>query len=166
MQQATATSGSNLQHTFTIVRRSTDFSTCCTDMKFLPKKRQPVVPRLLWTYLQFRRRIAGAIRDSHPRARPLAAQFCGDGRRSAWPLNINSILRRIHVREYSIAAIPPDGFCPEVIAAGITVLESLQKRVGDIKLTVETLDWGSDYYRKHGVMMPADGLENVKQFDA
>src|SRR6202048_2703656 len=135
-------------------------------MKFLPKKRQPVVPRLLWTYLQFRRRIAGAIRDSHPRARPLAAQFCGDGRRSAWPRKINSILRRIHLREYQIPAIPADGIGPEVIAAGIAVLESLQKRIGDIKFTVETFDWGSDYYRKHGVMMPADGLEKLKKFDA
>jgi tartrate dehydrogenase/decarboxylase/D-malate dehydrogenase len=70
------------------------------------------------------------------------------------------------VREYSIAAIPADGIGPEVIAAGIAVLESLQKRIGDIKFTVETFDWGSDYYRKHGVMMPADGLEKLKKFDA
>ena len=47
------------------------------------------------------------------------------------------------MREYSIAAIPADGIGPEVIAAGIAVLESLQKRVGDIKFTVETFDWGS-----------------------
>ena len=70
------------------------------------------------------------------------------------------------MREYSIAAIPADGIGPEVIAAGIAVLESLQKRIGDIKFTVETFDWGSDYYRKHGVMMPADGLEKLKKFDA
>src|SRR5665647_2106247 len=70
------------------------------------------------------------------------------------------------MREYSIAAIPADGIGPEVIAAGITVLESLQKRVGDIKFNVETFDWGSDYYRKHGVMMPPDGLEKLKKFDA
>ena len=50
------------------------------------------------------------------RARALAAQFCGDGRSSTWPLNINSILRRIHVREYSIAAIPVDGIGSEVSA--------------------------------------------------
>jgi tartrate dehydrogenase/decarboxylase/D-malate dehydrogenase len=70
------------------------------------------------------------------------------------------------MREYSIAAIPADGIGPEVIAAGITVLESLQKRVGDIKFNVETFDWGSDFYRKHGVMMPPDGLEKLKKFDA
>ena len=70
------------------------------------------------------------------------------------------------MREYSIAAIPADGIGPEVIAAGVQALESLQKRLGDVKFNVETFDWGSDYYRKHGVMMPADGLATLKKFDA
>ncbi len=70
------------------------------------------------------------------------------------------------MREYSIAAIPADGIGPEVISAGTTVLEALQKRVGDIRLNVETFDWGSDFYRRHGVMMPADGLDRLKAFDA
>ena len=70
------------------------------------------------------------------------------------------------MREYSIAAIPADGIGPEVIAAGVSALESLQKRLGDVKFNVETFDWGSAYYRKHGVMMPADGLATLKKFDA
>jgi len=70
------------------------------------------------------------------------------------------------MREYSIAAIPADGIGPEVIAAGVQALENLQKRLGDVKFNVETFDWGSDYYRKHGVMMPADGLATLKKFDA
>lgn len=70
------------------------------------------------------------------------------------------------MREYSIAAIPADGIGPEVIAAGTTVLESLAKRIGDVKFNVETFDWGSAYYRKHGVMMPADGPAQLKKFDA
>src|ERR1700687_5942613 len=70
------------------------------------------------------------------------------------------------MREYSIAAIPADGIGPQVIAAGTAVLESLQKRMGDVKFNVETFDWGSAYYRKHGVMMPTDGLVKLKNFDA
>jgi tartrate dehydrogenase/decarboxylase / D-malate dehydrogenase len=70
------------------------------------------------------------------------------------------------MREYSIATIPADGIGPEVIGAGVTVLESLQRRVGDIKFNFVNFDWGSDYYRKHGVMMPADGLDTLKKFDA
>ena len=70
------------------------------------------------------------------------------------------------MREYSIAAIEADSIGPEVITAGTTVLESLQKRMGDIRFNIETFDWGSAYYRKHGVMMPTDGLAKLKKFDA
>ena len=69
-------------------------------------------------------------------------------------------------REYSIAAIPADGIGPEVIAAGLEVLDALSRRSGDFRLRVETFPWGSDFYRKHGVMMPADGLDTLKRFDA
>ena len=70
------------------------------------------------------------------------------------------------MREYSIAAIPADGIGPEVIAAGTEVLEALAKRLGDVRFNIRSFDWGSDYYRKHGMMMPADGLQQLKPFDA
>src|SRR5438270_2703980 len=72
----------------------------------------------------------------------------------------------LKMREYSIAAIPADGIGPEVIAAGIRVLASLEQRLGDIRFVVKHFDWGSGYYKKHGAMMPADGLETLKRFDA
>ena len=70
------------------------------------------------------------------------------------------------MRQYSIAAIPADGIGPEVIEAGQTVLGALESRLGDVSFKVKTFDWGSDYYRKHGEMMPADGLQQLKPFDA
>lgn len=70
------------------------------------------------------------------------------------------------MRDHSIAAIPADGIGPEVIGAGIRVLEALQQRLGDVRFTVTSFDWGSDYYKKHGAMMPADGLAILKPFDA
>src|SRR5690606_23170486 len=70
------------------------------------------------------------------------------------------------MREYTIAAIPADGIGPEVISAGGEVLAALAKRVGDVALKVTTFAWGSDYYKRHGVMMPADGLAQLKPFDA
>lgn len=70
------------------------------------------------------------------------------------------------MRTYNIAAIPADGIGPEVIEAGAEVLSALEKRDGTIKFNVTTFDWGSDYYKKHGVMMPEDGLEQLKPFDA
>ncbi len=70
------------------------------------------------------------------------------------------------MREYSIAAIPADGIGPEVIDASLEVLEALQRRVDDVRFNVSQFDWGTDYYRKNGIMMPADGLEQLKPFDA
>ncbi len=68
--------------------------------------------------------------------------------------------------EHRIAVIPGDGIGPEVIVAGVRVLETIAAREPDLALTFETFDWGSDHYRRHGVMMPADGLDRLKPFDA
>src|SRR5512147_1754900 len=70
------------------------------------------------------------------------------------------------MRELKIAAIPADGIGKEVIAAGLEVLDVLAERDGGFRLLVESFDWGSDYYKKHGVMMPEDGREKLKPFDA
>lgn len=65
-----------------------------------------------------------------------------------------------------IAAIGADGIGPEVIEAGLEVLDALAIRDGGFDLNVTRFDWGSDYYRTHGVMMPEDGLAQLKPFDA
>ena len=70
------------------------------------------------------------------------------------------------MRSHKIAAIPGDGIGPEVIAAGLEVLEVCAERDGGFKLDVTDFDWGSDYYKKHGVMMPPGGHEQLRGFDA
>lgn len=70
------------------------------------------------------------------------------------------------MRNYKIAAIPADGIGPEVISAGIEVLQALTRHDEQLTFDVQTFDWGSDYYKQHGVMMPEDGLQTLKQFDA
>lgn len=70
------------------------------------------------------------------------------------------------MRNYKIAAIPADGIGPEVISAGVEVLQALTRRDPQLNFEVQTFDWGSDYYKKHGVMMPEDGLNTLKTFDA
>jgi isocitrate/isopropylmalate dehydrogenase len=70
------------------------------------------------------------------------------------------------MREYSIAAISADGIGPEVIDASLSVLEVPERRVEDVRFNVSKFDWGTGYHRKHGVMMPADGLKQLKPFDA
>ncbi|MGB2897710.1 MAG: tartrate dehydrogenase [Candidatus Acidiferrum sp.] len=70
------------------------------------------------------------------------------------------------MREYAIAAIPGDGIGPEVIAAGLEVLHTLEQKEGGFRLNIEKFPWGSDYYKKHGSMMPKDGLDRLRAFSA
>ena len=70
------------------------------------------------------------------------------------------------MKTHRIAAVPGDGIGPDVIGAGLEVLSALAERDGGFALDVETLPWGSGYYRAHGRMMPTDGLDTLKRFDA
>ncbi len=70
------------------------------------------------------------------------------------------------MKTHTIAAIPGDGIGQEVIAAGLEVLAELSLRDGGFRLDVRQFDWGSDYYKRHGVMMPADGLAQIRDVDA
>lgn len=67
---------------------------------------------------------------------------------------------------YKIASIPADGIGSEVISAGLQVLEALQAKFGTFSVDIQHFDWGSDYYKKNGIMMPDDGLDRLKEFDA
>ncbi|MHA1598848.1 MAG: tartrate dehydrogenase [Alphaproteobacteria bacterium] len=67
---------------------------------------------------------------------------------------------------YTIAAIPGDGIGGEVISAGLEVLSALAERRGSFALDVESFPWGAEYYLEHGHMMPDDGLQSLKKFDA
>ena len=70
------------------------------------------------------------------------------------------------MQSYQIAAIPADGIGPEVINAGVRVLQALAARDGGFAFDITTYDWGSDYYKAHGRMMPEDGLDRLKAHDA
>ena len=70
------------------------------------------------------------------------------------------------MKTYEIAAIPADGIGPEVISAGIAVLEALAIRDGGFSISFTSFDWGSEYYRLHGRMMPEDGLDQLRDKDA
>jgi tartrate dehydrogenase/decarboxylase/D-malate dehydrogenase len=66
-----------------------------------------------------------------------------------------------------IASIPGDGVGAEVVAAGQAVVQALAERSGGrFSVEWETFPWGSDYYAETGRMMPEDGLETLRPFDA
>ncbi|MGH8812635.1 MAG: isocitrate/isopropylmalate family dehydrogenase, partial [Advenella sp.] len=70
------------------------------------------------------------------------------------------------MKSYKIACIPGDGIGKEVIPAGQTVLQALADTLKQFSFEFTAFDWGGDYYRQHGVMMPADGLDALYGKDA
>src|SRR5579883_1908645 len=69
-------------------------------------------------------------------------------------------------RSYRIAVIGGDGVGPEVVDAGCQVLNALAENAGTFEFAFTRFPWGSDYFRQTGTMMPADGLEQLADFDA
>lgn len=67
---------------------------------------------------------------------------------------------------YRIATIPGDGIGKEVVPAGRQILESLSRTSSQFSFAFENFDWGGDYYRKTGMMMPVDGLDSLRDKDA
>ena len=69
------------------------------------------------------------------------------------------------MKTYRIATIPGDGIGTEVIPAGQRIMQALAQ-AGGLHFEFQNFDWGGDYYRQHGVMMPADGLDALRDKDA
>jgi tartrate dehydrogenase/decarboxylase / D-malate dehydrogenase len=70
------------------------------------------------------------------------------------------------MKTYRIATIPGDGIGKEVIPAGRQVLQALAKSSASFAFEFTNFPWGGDYYRQHGVMMPEDGLDALRDKDA
>src|SRR6202165_401110 len=67
---------------------------------------------------------------------------------------------------YRIAMTPGDGIGKEVVPAGREVLQALAAADKSFAFEFENFDWGGDYFRRHGVMMPDDGLAAWRRKDA
>jgi tartrate dehydrogenase/decarboxylase/D-malate dehydrogenase len=66
---------------------------------------------------------------------------------------------------FKIAVIEGDGIGHEVIPEGLRVLEAAGKKFG-LSYEMTHFDWSCEVYAKTGRMMPEDGLEQLKKFDA
>ncbi|KAL0068931.1 hypothetical protein AAF712_003924 [Marasmius tenuissimus] len=69
-------------------------------------------------------------------------------------------------KTYKIASIPADGIGPEVIQAGIEVLQTLSKTLKTFQLDFTHFDWNSERYKSTGSYIPEGGLEELRKFDA
>ncbi len=70
------------------------------------------------------------------------------------------------MKTYRIATIPGDGIGKEVVPAGQQVLEALTASSSGFRCEFENFGWGGDWYRAHGEMMPANGLDLLRHKDA
>ncbi|MCA9266851.1 MAG: tartrate dehydrogenase, partial [Planctomycetales bacterium] len=68
--------------------------------------------------------------------------------------------------EYRIAVYPGDGIGQEVAAAAVEVLRRVEETTADLSLTLETIPWGVEYWRKTGRVAPEDFLAVLKSYDA
>ncbi|MGB6104814.1 MAG: tartrate dehydrogenase [Pusillimonas sp.] len=66
---------------------------------------------------------------------------------------------------HKIAVIAGDGIGKEVMPEGLRVLDAVAVRHG-IRLEWDVLDWSSDYYAKHGRMMPEDWKARIGGHEA
>jgi len=64
-----------------------------------------------------------------------------------------------------IAVIPGDGIGREVVPAAIEVVEAAARRFG-VDLAWSEYDWSCERYTQTGELMPADGVERMKAYDA
>ncbi len=69
-------------------------------------------------------------------------------------------------KTYRIACIPGDGIGKEVVPAGQAVLQALAGTQPGLGFDFTSYGWGGDWYRAHGEMMPADGLDALRDKDA
>jgi tartrate dehydrogenase/decarboxylase/D-malate dehydrogenase len=64
-----------------------------------------------------------------------------------------------------IAVIPGDGIGNEVVPEGIRVLEAVAGRF-ELEFEWDHFDWSCERFKKKGAMMPADGLDRLRDYDA
>ena len=48
----------------------------------------------------------------------------------------------------------------------LQVLDTVAEVHGGLKFEYETFPWSCEYYLEHGRMMPEDGIDTLKDFDA
>jgi tartrate dehydrogenase/decarboxylase/D-malate dehydrogenase len=68
-------------------------------------------------------------------------------------------------RNYKIATIPGDGIGKEVVPEGIRAIEAAAREFG-FSVSWQNFDWSCETYLKTGRMMPEDGLEQLRPYDA
>ncbi len=67
--------------------------------------------------------------------------------------------------QLKVAVLAGDGIGPEVVDAAIAVADAAVAK-SDTQIDWTRFPWGSSYYLDHGRMLPDDGIDQLRQFDA
>jgi tartrate dehydrogenase/decarboxylase/D-malate dehydrogenase len=74
-------------------------------------------------------------------------------------------MNKANNRKYRIATIPGDGIGKEVVPEGMRAIEAAARRFG-FSVSWQQFDWSCETYLATGRMMPEDGLEQLRPYDA
>lgn len=67
---------------------------------------------------------------------------------------------------FKIALIPGDGIGQETVPEAVRVLDRVAEIFDQVKFEYQWFDWSCQRYVEQGSMMPEDGLERLRDFDA
>ena len=70
------------------------------------------------------------------------------------------------MQHHSIAVIPGDGIGVDVIHEGRLTLDALAEVTRAFRWEFREFPWSCRYYLEHGEMMPSDGIDTLRQFEA
>ncbi len=69
------------------------------------------------------------------------------------------------MKTHRLASSPGDGIGVDVTDAAMAVVEATARKYG-FGVQATRFDWSCAYYQQTGAMMPADGIETLRGFDA
>ncbi len=70
------------------------------------------------------------------------------------------------MKTYQIAALPGDGVGKEIMPCAIDVLQAAVAKAGTCQLAFTSYPWGCEYYLETGTIMPDEGVEILRPYDA
>lgn len=68
--------------------------------------------------------------------------------------------------QHEIAVIPGDGIGPEVVTAGLELLDAAAQAHGGVRFRYRSFPWGCQHYHQHGKMASDDYIQTLSGFES
>lgn len=70
------------------------------------------------------------------------------------------------MKTYKIVTLPGDGIGKEIMPLALDVMNALVNKVGSFQIEFDEYPWGCEYYLETGEVMPKNGIEILRKYDA